>query len=107
VIPKDTVSKGRPPDPRLLLTSTGREPQGPINAEEIRFTTGIAGSEGADTVTFCAELNFHPPQGVAVESSERHFALTTDPLNINVSPMLSNEAVVDNEATREIVDEVE
>jgi hypothetical protein len=44
---------------------------------------------------------------VAVDSSERHFALTTDPLNIKVSPMVSNGGVLDDENEGETNEEVE
>jgi hypothetical protein len=92
VIPKITVWKGRPPDPRLPLKSTGKESHGPIDEGTSRFTTGTEGCEGPNKVTLCGELNCQLLQGLAFDRSV-HFALTRDPLNMNESPIFNKGAV--------------
>jgi hypothetical protein len=97
VIPKVTLSNDRPPEPRLPLKSTGKESHSPIEEGSSRFTTGREGWEGPDKVTFFGALNCQSLQGLAVDRSVRHFAFNTDTLNINGSPILNKEEVVEAE----------
>jgi hypothetical protein len=77
-----TVLNDRPSDPRLLDRSTNS--QGPIEEGEMMVTVGTVGKEGADIVTFIDGLHLQSPQ-----PGEVHFALMTDDLNINESPIFN------------------
>jgi hypothetical protein len=92
VIPKATVWKGRPPDPRLPLKSTGKESHKLIDEGRSRFTTGTEGCEGPDKVTLFGELNCQLLQGLAFDRSV-HFAFTIDPFNINESLIFNKGAM--------------